>query len=108
MKLYFYILDKPWKGEPKLNFSECEAEEKPKIYKIIERPRGFIGSQVRKEDIGHTIGYENDTVVLTEPNAELAKQALAKSLYTKLERAKGVVADFEAKLQAVNSFESEV
>ena len=48
MKLYFYFLE-----DNGIRTAECEAEEKPKTYKIIGKsPTGFYKSTVNKDEIG--------------------------------------------------------
>lgn len=80
MKLYFYILEKPYDKKPFVRFEECEVIEKPNTYYPKDKfPRGVYNSYISKSDIGHISGYSNNIVVLTEPNAKLAKE-----LYTKL------------------------
>lgn len=80
MKLYFYILEKPYDKKPFVRFEECDVIEKPKTYKPKDKfPRGVYNSYISKSDIGIVSGYSNNLVVLTEPNAKVAKE-----LYTKL------------------------
>ena len=75
MKLYFYILEKPYNKNPFVRFEECEVIEKPKTYKPKDKfPRGVYNSYISKSDIGHVSGYSNNLVVLTEPNSKLAKE----------------------------------
>lgn len=74
MKLYFYILKRPYGEKPFVKFKECEAIEKPKIYCAADRfPDNVYRTRIYKSEIGNVIGYRNDLVVLTEPNAKLAK-----------------------------------
>ena len=80
MKLYFYILEKYFNKNPFVRFEECEVIEKPKTYKPKDKfPSGVYNSYISKSDIGHVSGYNNNIVVLTEPNAKMVKE-----LYTKL------------------------
>ena len=80
MKLYFYILETPYNKNPFVRFEECEVIEKPKTYKPKDKfPSGVYNCYISKSDIGHVSGYSNNLVVLTEPNAKVAKE-----LYTKL------------------------
>ena len=79
MKLYFYILEKPYNKKPFVRFEECEVIEKPKTYKPKDRfPSGVINCYISKSDIGHVSGYSNNLVVLTEPNAKVAKELFIK------------------------------
>ena len=79
MKLYFYILETPYNKNPFVRFEECEVIEKPKTYKPKDRfPMGVYGSYISKSNIGHVSGYSNNLVVLTEPNAKVAKELFMK------------------------------
>ena len=80
MKLYFYILEKPYNKNPFVRFEECEVIEKTKTYYPKDRfPSGVYNCYINKNDIGIVSGYSNNLVVLTEPNAKVAKE-----LFTKL------------------------
>ena len=80
MKLYFYILERPYNKNPFVRFEECEVIEKPKTYKPKDKfPSGVYNSYISKSEIGHVSGYNNNIVVLIEPNAKMVKE-----LYTKL------------------------
>ena len=79
MKLYFYILEKPYNKNPFVRFEECEVIEKPKTYKPKGSfPMGVYRSYISKSNIGHVSGYSNNLVVLTEPNATDAKELFTK------------------------------
>ena len=79
MKLYFYILETPYNKNPFVRFEECEVIEKPKTYKPKDRfPMGVYRSYISKSNIGHVSGYSNNLVVLTEPNAKVAKELFMK------------------------------
>lgn len=79
MKLYFYILEKPYNKNPFVRFEECEVIEKLKTYypKNIF-PSGVYNRYIRKSDIGHVSGDSNNLVVLTEPNQKVAKELFTK------------------------------
>ena len=72
MKLYFYFLDT--RNDNCIRMEECEAEEKPKTYKLIKELYSFYGSIVKKSEIGKPTGWRKDTVILTEKNAERAAE----------------------------------
>ena len=75
MKLYFYILEKPYNKNPFVRFEECEVIEKPKTYYPKDKfPSGVYNCYISKSDIGIVYGYRNNLVVLTEPNAKAAKE----------------------------------
>ena len=79
MKVYFYSLEKPYNKNPFGRFEECEVIEKPKTYKPKDKfPSGVYNSYISKSDIGHVSGYSNNLVVLTEPNAKVAKEIFTK------------------------------
>lgn len=77
MKLYFYILKEPYNGKPFIQFEECEADEKPKTYTLITRPKGYCYSRVSKNDIGRKIG---NVIFLLERNDSLARSIFSESL----------------------------
>ena len=75
MKLYFYILERPYDKNPFVRFEECEVIEKPKTYYPADKfPKGIYCGYINKNDIGIVSGYSNNLVVLTEPNSKLAKE----------------------------------
>ena len=79
MKLYFYILETPYNKNPFVRFEECEVIEKQKTYYPKDKfPSGVYRSYINKSDIGHVSGYSNNLVVLTEPNAKVAKELFMK------------------------------
>ena len=89
MKLYFYILERPYfNKKPFVRFEECEVIERPKTYKPKDKfPSGVYNSYISKSDIGRIYGYSNNIVVLTEPNAKQAKEIFAE-LYKSIVRQK--------------------
>lgn len=75
MKLYFYILDRPFREDPKLRYEECEVKNHPKTYKPLEKfPEGFYGSYIRKSDLGRVIGLSQNIVVLPDRDDDFAKR----------------------------------
>lgn len=106
MKLYFYILEKPYKGKPFVRFEECEVLDKPKTYYPVDKfPNGMYGCFVRKEDIGHVSGYSNNLVVLTEPNAKLAKEIFTKLYESAVRQREESLAKAKAELNAILEME---
>lgn len=103
MKLYFYTLD-TYGGNPKgLYVEECEAEEKPKMYKAVDRAFPNCYSTVRKDDVGRITNF--NSLFLTEPNFEYAREVFRK-------KAEGIIADrleeiekLKAKLKMINESE---
>ena len=106
MKLYFYILERPYNQKPFVRFEECEVIEKPKTYYPKDRfPRGVYNSYISKSDIGHISGYSNNLVVLTEPNGKLAKEIFAKMYESNARRAEESLAEAKAMLNVILEME---
>ena len=105
MKLHFYIFEGIYGSNPKLTYSECEVVEKPKTYKPINKfPYGYYGSFIRKEDIGHLIGYNNNVFVLEEKDDNKAKEIFASYFEGCIDFKKREIERLEEKLNAVNEF----
>ena len=106
MKLYFYILERPYGKNPFVRFEECEVIEKPKTYKPKDKfPRGVYNAYISKSDIGHISGYSSNLVVLTEPNGKLAKEIFAKMYESNARRAEESLAEAKATLNAILEME---
>ena len=106
MKLYFYILEKPYNKNPFVRFEECEVIEKPKTYKPKDRfPMGVYRSYVSKSDIGTVSGYSNNLVVLTEHNSKLAKEIFTKLYESNVRQKEEALAKEKVMLNAVLEME---
>ena len=106
MKLYFYILERPYNKNPFVRFEECEVIEKPKTYKSKDKfPRGVYNSYISKSDIGHVSGYSNNLVVLTEPNAKLAKEIFTKLYESNVRQKEEALAKAKVMLNAILEME---
>ena len=106
MKLYFYILERPYDKNPFVRFEECEVIEKPKTYKPKDRfPSGVYNSYISKSDIGHVSGYSNNLVVLTEPNAKVAKELYTKLCESNVRKKEECLAEAKAMLNAILEME---
>ena len=106
MKLYFYILEKPYNKKLFVRFDECEVIEKPKTYYPKDKfPSGVYNCYISKQDIGHISGYSNNLVVLTEPNAKLAKEIFAKMYESNARLAEESLAEAKAMLNAILEME---
>ena len=106
MKLYFYILEKPYNKNPFVRFEECEVIEKPKTYKPKDRfPMGVYRCYVSKSDIGTVSGYSNNLVVLTEPNAKVAKELFTKLYENNVRQKKEHLAEAKVMLNAILEME---
>ena len=106
MKLYFYILEKPYDKKPFVRFEECEVIEKPKTYYPKDKfPSGVYNFYISKSDIGHIYGYNNNIVVLTEPNAKLAKDIFTKLYESNVRQREESLAKAKAELNAILEME---
>ena len=106
MKLYFYILEKPYNQKPFVRFEECEVIEKPKTYYPKDKfPSGVYNFYIRKSDIGHISGYSNNLVVLTEPNAKVAKELFTKLYESNVRQKEESLAEAKAILNAILGME---
>lgn len=106
MKLYFYILERPYNEKPFVRFDECEVIEKPKTYYPVDRlPSGIYGVYVSKKDIGHISGYSNNLVVLTENNPALAKEIFARMCESAVRQAEERLKNEKAVLNAILEME---
>ena len=106
MKLYFYILERPYGENPFVRFEECEVIEKPKTYYPKDKfPRGVYNSYISKSDIGHISGYSSNLVVLTESNAKLAREIFAKMYESNVRRAQASLSEAKAMLNAILEME---
>ena len=83
MKLYFYHLSQPLGEKSRIEVEECEVEEKPRTYKAVDKfPRFYIGTYVKKENIGK---INDDTIILTERDSEKAVLIFKEKLYNDIE-----------------------
>lgn len=73
MKLYFYELNTDERyRKAGIIVQVCEAEEKPKTYKSVDRVFPNCRSTARKDDVGRITDF--NCLFLTEPNFEYAKE----------------------------------
>ena len=106
MKLYFYILETPYSQNPFVRFEECEVIEKPKTYKPKDKfPSGVYNCYISKQDIGRISGYSNNLVVLTEPNAKLAKEIFTKLYDSNVRQKEESLAKAKSMLNAILEME---
>ena len=106
MKLYFYILEKPYNANPFVRFDECEVIEKPKTYYPVDKfPSGVYRCYINKSDIRHVSGYGNNLVVITEPNAKLAKEIFTKLYESNVIQAEKSLARAKSMLNAILEME---
>ena len=106
MKLYFYILERPYNKNPFVRFDECEVIEKPKTYYPKDKfPSGVYNSYISKSDIGHVSGYSNNLVVLTEPNVKFAKEIFTKLYESNVRQKEEALAKAKSMLNAILEME---
>ena len=106
MQLYFYILERPYNANPFVRFEECEVIERPKTYKPKDRfPMGVYRCYVSKSDIGTVSGYSNNLVVLTEPNAKVAKELFTKLYESNVRQKEEHLAEAKVMLNAILEME---
>lgn len=103
MKLYFYILNTYGRNPKGLYVKECEAEEKPKTYKAVDRVFPNYLSIVRKDEVGQ---LKYGCLFLTEPNFEYAKEAFRKRTERRIAHRLKEIEELKAELKIIN--ESEV
>lgn len=106
MKLYFYILEKYFNKNPFVRFEECEVIEKQKTYYPKDKfPSGVYNYYISKSDIGHISGYSNNLVVLTEPNAKVAKELFTKICESNVRQKEESLAEAKNILSAILEME---
>ena len=106
MKLYFYILERPFREEPYIKSEECEVEEKPKTYRPIGRfPSSYYRYYVKKEDVGHILDSYGMKLILCENNPKLAMDLFRKYINTKIRNYECRIDTERENLKAVEEFE---
>lgn len=103
MKLYFYKLNTDERyGKVGIIVQVCEAEEKPKTYKAVDRVFPNYYSTVRKADVGR---ITDNCLFLTEPNFEYAKDKFKKWAESRVAQAKEKLQREEMELKIVEESE---
>lgn len=104
MKLYFYKLNTDERyGKTGITVQVCEAEEKPKTYKSVDRVFPSYSSTVRKDKGGQILDF--GCLFLTEPNFEYAKETFKKQAESKIAQTKGMLEREEKKLKIIEESE---
>lgn len=99
MKLYIYRF---WGDE--FSCSEVDVEEKPKTYIITKECEfGYKGQRIRKDEIGALIGYNRDTVILTEKDKKKAVEMLINRQGTIVESCRVCLEYEEKKLETIKA-----
>lgn len=104
MKLYFYTLDTYGDSPKGLYVEECEAEEKPRTYKAVDRAFPNYCSMVRKDNVGRITDY--DRMFLTEPNFEFAKEAFRNRAERRIANKLEEIEKLKAELKIINESEA--
>lgn len=105
MKLYFYILDRPYKEAPKLRYEECEVKNYPKTYKPLEKfPKGYYGSYIRHSDIGRVIGMSHSVVVLLDKDDDFAKRKFIECYERLIEEQQNIIDMYKSCVEAALRF----
>ncbi len=104
MKLYFYKLntDERYRNAG-ITVQVCEAEEKPKTYKSVDRVFPTCLSTVRKDEEGQILGF--DYLFLTEPNFEYAKEIFKKRAESRVAQTKERLEREEKELKIIEESE---
>lgn len=103
MKLYFYKLNTYERyGKVGIIVQVCEAEEKPKTYKAVDRVFPNYYSTVRKADVGR---ITDNCLFLAEPNFEYAKDKFKKRAESRVAQAKEKLQREEMELKIVEESE---
>ena len=103
MKLYFYTLDTYGNNPKGLYVEECEAEEKPKTYKAVDRVFPNCYSTARKDDVGRITNF--NCLFLTEPNFEYAKEAFRNRAERRIANKLEEIEKLKAELKIINESE---
>lgn len=104
MKLYFYKLNTDERyGKVGITVQVCEAEEKPKTYKSVDRTFPNYYSTAKKDDVGQITNF--DCLFLTEPNFEYAKDKFKKHAESKIAQTKEILEREEKELKIIEESE---
>lgn len=101
MKLYFHIIDTYRKKE--LKCTAVEATERARSYKLQEDAPGLYKVVINKDEIGITLGWYNDVVILTEQNTEKAKGIFISSIRKEIDKHKKEIERYEEEIYKINS-----
>lgn len=106
MKLYFYILEKPFTKEPFIRFEECEVIEKPKTYYPVDKfPNGIYRGFIRKDEIGDFLDrYLKNVIVLDKNDSEKAIKLFEDRSKNEIERLDKSISTEKSILKAVEDY----
>lgn len=104
MKLYFYEMNTDERyRKAGITVRICEAEEKPKTYKSIDRVFPNYTSTVRKDEEGQILHF--NCLFLTEPNFEYAKEKFKKRAESRIAKTKECLEKEERELKIIEESE---
>ena len=104
MKLYFYRLNTDERhGKARITVQVCEAEEKTKTYKSVDRAFPNYYSTVNKDDVGQITNF--DYLFLTEPNFEYAKEVFRNGAERRIANKLEEIEKLKAELKIINESE---
>ncbi len=100
MKLYFYVFE-----DNRFKFTECEVEEKPKSYTLLESVPGVYLSRILKSEMGLRAEYSwKQIVVLDKRDDELAKKYISDYINKEIAKRQKEIEGFENQLKIVNEW----
>lgn len=107
MKLYFYILEQPYKGEPYVRVEECEVEEKQKTYRAVDKfPRGIYRRYINKSDIKRIVNEAYMPYIpLLQRDTAYAKERFKHLVESNIRDEEEKLKNLKAQLQAVEKLE---
>ena len=100
MKLYFYIMD-GYKN--KLACVTAEATERPKTYRLQEDVPSLYREVIYKDEIGITLGWNSNIVVLTEKNTTKAKEIFINRIREEINKHRKEIERYEKEIDTINS-----
>ncbi len=101
MKLYFYIIDRF--KDLELKCIAIEAVERPRSYKLQKYAPGLYKIVINKDEIGITLGWHHDIVILTEQDAEKAKEIFINRIREEINKHKKEIERYEKEIDTINS-----
>lgn len=107
MKLYFYILEYPYKGEPYVRIEEREVEEKKKTYRAVDNfPSGIYRRYINKTDIARIINeVYMPYIPLLQRDTAYAKNLFKNLVESNIRDEEEKLKNLKAQLQAVQKLE---
>ena len=101
MKLYFYIIDKSEDWE--LECTAVEAVERARSYKLQNDAPGIYRVVINKNEIGITLGWHNDVVILTEQDTTKAKEIFINRIRKEINKHRKEIERYEKEIDTINS-----